>query len=283
VKAKFVKVGNTRTRYLYEGSGSPLLLLHGIGHSADVFYRNIDELAKTHLVIAPDLPGHGFTDRIDLKGGAPQPPFVKHLEQLVDDLGFSSYNILGSSFGGLLACLMTLSRPSKVGSLIVVGSGGAFHSTEEQRLTLQKVLANATQAMSEPSLDGCRTRLASICYDPAAVAHEVLLTQLTSYGLGDRFEAFKEAIGGYLVSLDTDECRVHGRLEQIRCRTMIITGRQDSRASVESHEEAHRRISGSQLVVLDHCGHLPYMEHSGIFNQIVHDFLFDRAVSTGVQ
>jgi pimeloyl-ACP methyl ester carboxylesterase len=277
VKAKFVKVGDTRTRYLYEGSGPPLLLLHGIGHSADVFYRNIDEFAKTHLVIAPDLPGHGFTDRIDLKGGAPQPPFVKHLEQLMDGLGFDSYSILGSSFGGLLACLMTLSQPTKVKQLIVVGSGGAFHSTEEQHRTLQKVLANATGAMAEPTLDSCRTRLAAICYHPTAVAEEVLMAQLTSYGLGDRFEAFKEAISGYLASLDSDECRVYARLEQITSPTFIITGRQDSRATVESHEEANRRISGSRLVVLEECGHLPYMEHSDAFNRIVNDFLFYRA------
>jgi pimeloyl-ACP methyl ester carboxylesterase len=273
VKIKFADVGGINTRYICEGEGPPLVLIHGIGHSADVFYRNIDALARDYFVIAPDLPGHGFTERMDLAGGAPQPLFVRQLELLLDELGIVTYSVLGSSFGGLLACLMTLSRPSKVNNLIVVGSGGAFHSTDEQRRTLQKVLANATGAMSEPTLESCRSRLAAICYDPNAVAEEILLTQLTSYGLGDRFEAFKSSISGYLASLDSEDYRVYGRLEAIKSPTMIITGRQDSRASVESHVHAKERIAGAELVILDGCGHLPYMEHVGTFNRIVLEFL----------
>jgi pimeloyl-ACP methyl ester carboxylesterase len=213
---------------------------------------------------------------MDLAGGAPQPLFVRQLELLLDQLGIGRYSILGSSFGGLLACLMTLSRSSKVSDLIFVGSGGAFHSADEQRHTLQKVLANASGAMSEPTLESCRSRLAAICYDPKAVAEEILLTQLTSYGLGDRFEAFKSAIGGYLASLDSEDCRVYGRLEAIKSRTMIITGRQDSRASVESHVQAKERIAGAELVLLDGCGHLPYMEHVDTFNRTVLEFLNAR-------
>ncbi len=273
MKIKFANVGGINTRYICEGDGPTLVLIHGIGHSADVFYRNIDALARDYFVIAPDLPGHGFTERMDLAGGAPQPLFVRQLELLLDKLGIGTYSVLGSSFGGLLACLMTLSRPSKVHELIVVGSGGAFHSTDEQRHTLQKVLANASGAMLEPTLESCRSRLAAICYDPNAVAEEILLTQLTSYGLGDRFEAFKSAISGYLASLNSEDCRVYGRLEAIKSRTMIVTGREDSRASVESHVKAKERIAGAELVILDSCGHLPYMEHVDTFNRIVLEFL----------
>ncbi len=273
MKIKFANVGGINTRYICEGDGPTLVLIHGIGHSADVFYRNIDTLARDYFVIAPDLPGHGFTERMDLAGGAPQPLFVRQLELLLDELGIGTCSVLGSSFGGLLACLMALSRPSKVNDLIVVGSGGAFHSAGEQRRTLQQVLANASGAMSEPTLESCRSRLAAICNDPNAVAEEILLTQLTSYGLGDRFEAFKSAISGYLASLDSEDYRVYGRLEAIKSRTMIITGRQDSRASVESHVQAKERIAGAELVILDGCGHLPYMEHVDTFNRIVLEFL----------
>jgi pimeloyl-ACP methyl ester carboxylesterase len=279
VKIKFADVGGINTRFICEGEGPPLVLIHGIGHSADVFYRNIDALARDYFVIAPDLPGHGFTERMDLAGGAPQPLFVRQLELLLDELGIGTYSVLGSSFGGLLACLMALSRPARVSNLIVVGSGGAFHAADEQRRTLQKVLINASGAMSEPTIASCRSRLASICHDPNAVAEEILLTQLTSYSLGDRFEAFKAAVMGYLDSLDSEDCRVYGRLEAIKSRTMIITGKQDSRASVESHVQAKERISGAELVLLDGCGHLPYMEHAETFNRIVLEFLSERGSS----
>ena len=73
MKIKFANVGGINTRYMCEGDGPTLVLIHGIGHSADVFYRNVDTLARDYFVIAPDLPGHGFTERMDLAGGAPQP------------------------------------------------------------------------------------------------------------------------------------------------------------------------------------------------------------------
>jgi pimeloyl-ACP methyl ester carboxylesterase len=95
VKIKFANVGGINTRYISEGDGPTLVLIHGIGHSADVFYRNVDTLARDYFVIAPDLPGHGFTERMDLAGGAPQPLFVRQLELLLDELGIDTYSVLG--------------------------------------------------------------------------------------------------------------------------------------------------------------------------------------------
>ena len=70
MRVKFADIGGVRTRYLYAGDGPPLLLLHGVGMSADGFLRIIDPLASRFSVFAPDLLAHGFTDVADLSGGA---------------------------------------------------------------------------------------------------------------------------------------------------------------------------------------------------------------------
>ena len=67
MRAKFVDVNGVKTRYLHEGSGEPLLLVHGAGAFADNFYKNIDALGKEYFVCAPDMVGHGFTDPVTLR------------------------------------------------------------------------------------------------------------------------------------------------------------------------------------------------------------------------
>src|SRR6476620_5133269 len=103
MRAAFIDVDGVRTRYLYEGSGPPLILLHGVGVSGDTFCRNIDALAAHFTVCAPDMLGHGFTDAVDYRGGPPQPHIVRHLGRLADLLGFQKYSVAGSSFGALIA------------------------------------------------------------------------------------------------------------------------------------------------------------------------------------
>jgi pimeloyl-ACP methyl ester carboxylesterase len=242
-----------------------------------MFYRNIDVLAERFRVIAPDLPGHGFSDRIPLGGRVPQVVIVEHLLALLDELSTQTYSLVGSSYGGLIAALMTLSRPQRVSKLVIVGSGGTFQEAAEQKTALLRILDNAAGAMGAPSLQSCRARLANICADPTSVAEETLLAQLTSYALGDRFEAFKEILAGYIASLESHEDRALSRLEQIHAPTLVITGRNDIRATVESHERGTRRIPDARLAVFENCGHLPYMEHATAFNNETTRFLLENA------
>ncbi len=261
MKAGFCTVNGRWIRYLHAGQGKPLLLLHGIGHSADLFIRNIDALGKDFAVYAVDLPGHGFSEALPPGKGAPHAEIVETLAAFMQALGLGSYAILGSSFGGLLACLTALSYPEQVQRLIVVSSGGAFHDAAEQRRVLEGVLQNAGGVMQTPTSESCRKRLGKICFDPGSVAEEILLTQLTAYAIWDRHAAFTDIIGRYHDSLEPDNARVLHRLSAITQPALIITGREDIRASVSAHEQAQREIPNAVLHVFERCGHFPYMEH----------------------
>ena len=57
MRAAFIDVKGVRTRYLYEGSGEPLLLVHGSGSLAENFYKNIDALGTEYTVYAPTSSG----------------------------------------------------------------------------------------------------------------------------------------------------------------------------------------------------------------------------------
>ena len=65
MRVAFTDVDGIRTRYFYEGSGPTLVLIHGLGISADSWTRNIDALAEHFTVYAPDMIGHGRTGMSD--------------------------------------------------------------------------------------------------------------------------------------------------------------------------------------------------------------------------
>lgn len=278
MRARFLYVDGVRTRVLYAGTGPALLLLHGVGVSSDTFIRTIDELGKDYSVYAPDMLGHGFTDAVDFKGDPPQPATVRHIARLAECLGIERYSIAGSSYGGLIAALVWFDRPNRIDNLILIGTGAVFHPAEEQEATLRNAAANASQAMGDPTLDSCRRRLGAICYDPRAVPEEILPVQLTSYALPDRFQAYQATIAGLIATCSSAEHRVYTRLEQLRARTLVIVGREDIRAQWTLHVEGSKRIPNARLVILEKCGHLPYLEHPAAFNEAVRSFLAGKAV-----
>jgi pimeloyl-ACP methyl ester carboxylesterase len=273
MKAAFVDIDGARTRYLHEGDGPPLLMLQGVGLSGDIFIRNIDVLARRFRVVAPDFPGHGFSDSIDFKGGPPQPATVRHLNKLVDRLGFERYSIVGSSYGGLIAALMWFDRPTRVDRLVIAGSGAVFHPPDEQEATLRGAYGNAVATLGDPTLETCRRRMANICFSPTSVASEILPLQLTSYALPDRLEAYRETLSGLIETVTSVEHRVYSRLEHLAARTLTIVGREDIRAKWELHRDGCRRMPSADCVIFEQCGHLPYMEHPDRFNGLVAEFL----------
>jgi 2-hydroxy-6-oxonona-2,4-dienedioate hydrolase len=273
MRARFVNVEGIRTRVLYAGNGPALMLLHGVGVSADTFIRNIDALAGRHAVFAPDMLGHGFTDAIDFTKQPPQQSAVRHLGGLADTLGLDRYSVAGSSYGGLVAALMWCDRPTRVDNLVLIGTGAVFHAGDEQAATLRAAAANASQALGDPTIESCRKRLGVICYDPASAPEEILPVQLTSYALPDRFSAYKATIEGLVATVHSTEHRVYSRLETLTARTLILTGRDDIRAKWQLHVDGRKRMPDARILIYERCGHLPYLEHPEAFNRDVGAFL----------
>lgn len=191
----------------------------------------------------------------------------------MDELELDSFDVLGSSYGALVAALLYFEAPIRVESLTLVGSGSVFHPPEQQAATLKQVYANGSGAMENPSLDSCRMRIANICYSPTSVPEEVLLTQLTSYALEDRLAAYQDTVEGLMLSCENNQAQVFGRLHEIAVRTLVITGREDIRARWKLHEEGSKRIPICRLEVFERCGHLPFLEAAERFNSLINETL----------
>jgi 2-hydroxy-6-oxonona-2,4-dienedioate hydrolase len=198
---------------------------------------------------------------------------VLHLEALADALGFGEYAVAGSSYGGLLAALLHLRNPKRVTRLIIVGSGSALHPPGDQRRTLEAAMTNGIRAFEEGTLEATRKRMQALVHDPASVPAETLLLQLVANAQPGRAQAMQRIYAGLLEATSNAEWQAYPQLERIAAPTLLITGRNDVRASWEHAQRASLRIARSALLVYEACGHAPMLEHAERFNANATRFL----------
>ncbi|MEK7945617.1 alpha/beta hydrolase [Pigmentiphaga sp. YJ18] len=276
MKAVFLDVGGLRTRYLIAGDGPLLMLIHPVGYPAEIFARNIDELARDYTVVAPDLPGQGHSAAPAGWTGAPQALMADQVLALASHLGFDRLAVMGSSLGGLVAARTALQAPQRVTALVLTGTGSVFNDPVGQPEVLKAVYANGSRAYAEPSLQALRARIANTCFRPPD-ADDILVAHMTAYALPGAAEAYRDIMDRLARSMDEGEALAFPYLEDIVARTLVIIGRDDTRTSLAAHRDGAARMRDAGLLCLNECGHLPFLEHPQRFNEAVSRFLAGAA------
>jgi pimeloyl-ACP methyl ester carboxylesterase len=122
--------------YTMEGSGQPIILLHGFGESGSIWDLQTQRLAHDYLVIIPDLPGSGLSPRPDDGTFETLEAFADLLRMLMDAESLSTCTLIGHSMGGYIALAFAEKYPDRLNAL------GLFHSTaladSDQRKTLRQ-------------------------------------------------------------------------------------------------------------------------------------------------
>src|SRR4051812_41589724 len=111
-----------RRAFVLAGDGPPLLLLHGIGNSAQTWAGVIDQLAAEHTVLAPDLLGHGSSDKP--RGDYSIAGYANGMRDLLSVLDLEQVTVVGHSLGGGIALQFAYQFPERCERLVLVGSGG---------------------------------------------------------------------------------------------------------------------------------------------------------------
>ena len=120
VGSNFIEAGaGSRIHLLEKGDGPPLVLLHGTTASAGFFVPLLNELDGVRS-LAPDRPGHGLSDPIDLPRDRFREAVVEWLDQLLDTLDVDAPALLGHSGGGIWALWYALARPDRVQRLVLI-------------------------------------------------------------------------------------------------------------------------------------------------------------------
>jgi pimeloyl-ACP methyl ester carboxylesterase len=125
---RFVDIDGARIHYLDEGSGPPLVLIHGLGGQMHNFTHSLlDRLKHNHRVVILDRPGCGYSTR-PRKASAALGVQAKTIAALIDKLGLEQPLIVGHSLGGAIALMLALEHPEKIGGLALVAP--ATHAGE---------------------------------------------------------------------------------------------------------------------------------------------------------
>jgi pimeloyl-ACP methyl ester carboxylesterase len=278
IKESTLLVKGIQTHYYETGSkGSTVVLLHGGGtDSAHLSWGEVmGPLAEAgHLVIAPDLPGYGGTDRPDISYNTAF--YLDFIKAFLDELKIQKASFMGLSMGGGLSLGFTLENPQRVEKLVLVDSYGIQRKVAMHFLSWMMVkipgIMEYTWKLERKSPAMMRWAISNVVHDPEKISPELMdeLMKAANHPLAGRaFTSYQrdEVFANGLKTVYID------RLHEVKVPTLIVHGELDAGVPLACAEDANRRIIGSKLVVFKGAGHWAQRERPEEFNKTVIEFL----------
>lgn len=277
---RFRPVHGYRRAFRMTGAGSPVLLIHGIGDSSATWREVIPALARRHLVIAPDLLGHGWSDkpRADYSVAA----YANGMRDLLGVLGVEQVTLVGHSLGGGVAMQFAYQFPEHTDRLVLVSSGGLGREVSGWLMLA--------------SLPGANMLLSSLLRLPGARMQAKLVGGLLRWlgtGLGvdapdivRLFDSLAEPTARQAF-LRTLRAVVDHRGQVVtmldRCYltrgmpTLLIWGARDAVLPLRHAWTAHQAMPGSQLEIFEDAGHFPFHADPARFVSVLDAFIAGTA------
>ena len=267
---EWVQAADARIRYYRMGEGPPVILLHGLGEAAVVWYSNMEPLSDGHSVYALDLPGHGASDKPNWSYSLEQS--VDFLGAFMDALGLERASLVGNSMGGLLALALALERPQRVDRLVLEDSAGLGREVA-WFLRLMSV-PGLGELMSRQRREGVKWVLRKIFYNRSFATERLVdLLHREQSRPGNKAAMLRILRRGISIAGMKRPMILTGRLHQLEAPTLVVWGRQDIIFPATHGERAAELLPNGRLEVFDHCGHWPHIEVNQAYNKLLLDFL----------
>ncbi len=240
-------------KYVDEGNGQVLMLLHGLFGALSNWEAVVSHYSRHFRVIIPMLPIYEMPIK-----EAGLPGLREYVEQFVVLMKLDNLIIMGNSLGGHVGILFTLANPEKVSKLVLTGSSGLFENT---------------MGGSYPrrgSYEYIRERVAYTFYDPNVASKELV---------DEVFETTKsipKCMRIVAIAKSAQRNNLALELPKIKVPTLLVWGLNDTITPPMVGYEFNRLIPNSELKFVDRCCHAPMMEHPEKFNDIVEDFLMRK-------
>jgi pimeloyl-ACP methyl ester carboxylesterase len=215
--------------------GTPIVLIHGLGSSAETWAALIPLLSKEFLVYAPDLPGFGRTPLAP--EGTNIRTHVLYLERFLDALGYPRVTLVGNSLGGWIATRFAVEHPERVERLYLLNGAGLRRENLHSPYTNDRVSAQH----SLEYISGFSWPV------PKFVLDAVVCNSQTP--------AYVGFIRGYDPREELDSV-----LADVQVPTTIIWGERDHLLPLTCAHDLHSGILNSELVLLPRVGHMPQIQ-----------------------
>jgi 2-hydroxy-6-oxonona-2,4-dienedioate hydrolase len=237
-------------KFIEEGEGETLLLLHGLFGAMSNFADLIEHFRKSHKVVVPILPLFDLDIFHTSVGG-----LQKFVNKFIETRGYNNIHLLGNSLGGHVALVHVLKHPEQIKTLTLTGSSGLFENG----------MGDSYPKRGDYEYIKKKTQLTF--YDPEMATKELVdeVFEITN----SRVKVIK------IIALAKSAIRnnLGEELNQIKQPTCLIWGNNDTITPPFVGKEFNKLIPNSELHFVDKCGHAPMMEVPAEFNSILSAFL----------
>ena len=253
---EMVDVGGTKVHTLKGGSGEPLLLLHGAGGN-NGWLKSVDALAEKYTVYYPSHPGYGKSERPDWLETIPD--MACFYTWYLETLGLEGVRTIGFSMGGWIASEIAAMCNHAFSKLMLVDAVGI--KPNESEITDLFIISPA-QVLELMFHDPGQAPEYQAVYGREFTPEELMTTE------GNREMAVRLCWKPYM-----HDPRLTGLLQRVNIPVRMVWGQYDAIVPVECGELYKKAINGSDLVVIDNCGHSPQVEKPDDFIKTALDFL----------
>jgi 4,5:9,10-diseco-3-hydroxy-5,9,17-trioxoandrosta-1(10),2-diene-4-oate hydrolase len=240
-RERYIEAAGTRVRFIEAGTrkpGPPLVLLHGYRAGADYWFPHpLPAFAEEMHVIAPDLPGYGYSGRLPKYSLG---VYAAFFGEFLNAMNLESVNLMGHSMGAQVAIAAAARQPERVSKLVLVDSAGLPRLEPNWQMPLTMI-------------------------GDSSVRHVKLYPLMMRLAL--RATASREGL-----RMLQDE-HVSNILKWVTMPTLIVWGSRDRVIPMEHGALLARYIPQARLAVIRNAGHMPFYQKPQEFNQLVLGFL----------
>ena len=270
-----IKIGDYLINYVVAGKGEPVLLIHGGNIGWGQWYPNIPTLAKQFRVYALDLPGSGGSTRINFHKTDIKKRFLDVVYQFIKINGFGRLHIIGHSLGGWISLKLALKEKEHIDKIVLVNPIGLtdFIPLSQRLMSIYFFAKLLTTTVMRPTRENMRRFLSSVLCD-----NSVLKDEFVDYF----YENVKKSKFSHpilfisslskLFKMDS-ELVLLDSLSHISRPILIVVGEKDPLTPLTRSSKAFKLFQRARVEIFFNTGHVPSLEKSREFNELVMNFL----------
>jgi pimeloyl-ACP methyl ester carboxylesterase len=258
IKTLPLKHCNFEAKVRTAGSGPPLVYLHAAG--GPIWDPFVEWLTERYTVYAPHHPGTGATARDAIYAVESLWDLVLIYDEILDALNLASVPVIGTSFGGMMACEIAAHRPDRVSKMILLDPIGLWRDdapvAQYMLMPPEKLVATLYKHLDSPAVQ----QALKMPDDPKEIA---MVTADLVWALG--------STGKFVWPIPDKGLKK--RLHRVRAKTLIVWGEDDALVSSTYANEFASRIANSRVEIIKDCGHVPQVERLDVLKPLVAKFL----------
>ncbi len=252
--------------YLHEGTGRPLILIHGGGMWLYSFRHTIKSLSENFSIHALDMPGYGCTRLMDPSLPMGSCTMVLALKEFMDALGLERASLVGHSWGGGWALAYALDHPERVDRIVLINSSG-LDAPDVFEWELLKIPVVGSMLLRFLTLSMVRKRLELSFCRKGMVDDAMALEVLLSLKIPENRKAQAS------LARNLSWAGVERRLNELDHQVLLIWGEMDRYLDKVMVTRFKERIRNLKVAIIPDCGHSAHEEEPEIVNGLIRDFL----------